>query len=613
MARACSIIVLLASTAASVAQEPSVKLKIPTRALEVGEAVEVQLVCTNTPKPGQPQGAVPEGLELNLTSAAPSRVSSTTIINGRMTQSTTYTYRMRLIARKEGTYTLGPISVVAGGKTYKTSPLRIVVSEPGTFSTPRGDQFIWVDMDVEPRSLYVTQSLTATLEIGIRKVRLGGRTIPMNLFRSVLDQRGSRFSIFAGAGVKQTQRSTWLADSTGTRHQYEILRLVKQIRTERPGPMPIGPIFAKANYPTAVGRGLWGGYDVRDSRKETARAEAITVEVKRPPDQGRPADFSGAIGKYRMQVTAKPTRVEQGQPVTLTITIRGNPLEGIAGPDLAKQPELSSRYDYIKDELVGDLESGRKVFRRAVFPRQQGEQTIGPISWSYFDPALERYVTRTSEPVTITVDPPSGGEAPIVLAGETASASGDTILTLLTGGMSPNYIDADSVLMSQTLAITPPWATSLVAPPLLCLMVTLTARRRIRLRADPGLTRRRRAGRNARAQIARALRSEDEGQKLQRLSEALTGYIADRFNLPPGTLTPPEVRALLNDPGRFAVTESIVAFLEECDTHRWIGRARGTNVPGDSPIEVQSTNQRSPQMAAAEIRLWIKQIEIATR
>jgi hypothetical protein len=574
LVQSVALLLFLVFTATAVAQQPGVELQLETKTLEPGEAVNAQLVCTNTGLPGLPQVSVPEGLELRLTSSRPSSSSFTQIINGRRSQRTTYTYAMRLTALTPGTYTLGPIIVEADGTTYRTRPMRIVVRESEAASTPKGDRFLFAEIEVEPRSLYVTETLTATLAIGIRKVELKGRIFEMNLLDRVLNQRASQLSVFPGGDVRRTER--WLLDTDGVRHRYEVFYVTKHIRAEEVGTMRVGPVFLKANYPTRIRSGFFGGFEVGQARKETARCPAVIVEVKGPPEEGRPNDYTGAIGRFAMNVTARPLRVEQGQPVTLAVAITGSPLEGVAGPDLTRQPELASRFDYTRDELVGDVESGAKVFRRAVFPKQAGEQTIPAISWSFFDTRRERYITLTSEPIAITVDPPSATPATLILPSGADSEPKMISLTVLTGGISPNYIDADAVLAHQSFKLTAPWVASLVISPLAWLVVTLTARHRARLKGDLSYARRRRARRNARARISRALKDGKHARQWDELAQSITGYLSDRFGLGRGTLTPEEVKSLLESRGIEDGTVSrIVGFLQTCDAARYAPGAFG--------------------------------------
>ena len=85
--RRCPIITAgtLAWLATAVAaQQPGIELKLETQTLELGEAVSVRLVCTNTGVPRTPETAVSDGLSLKLVNSTPSSSSYTDVINGRM-------------------------------------------------------------------------------------------------------------------------------------------------------------------------------------------------------------------------------------------------------------------------------------------------------------------------------------------------------------------------------------------------------------------------------------------------------------------------------------------------------------------------------------------------
>lgn len=581
---------LLATAAA--AQQPGIELKLETQTLELGEAVSVRLVCTNTGVPRTPETAVPDGLSLKLVNSTPSSSSYTDVINSRMSRTTTYTFAMRLTAVKVGTYTLGPITIEAGGNTYQSSPVSIVVLKSDTVSTPRGDQIMFAEIEVDPRSLYVTGSYTARLTIGIRQVEIDGRTFEKDWVRTLL-RGGAQLSIFRGGDWNRDRTS--LPDSAGVHHDYEFLEATVERRAEEVGQTLVGPVFLKVDYPTAVRLGSFRRFEISDTRRETARADAVTIEVKAPPEEGRPPDYTGAIGRYSMEVTAKPLRVHQGAPVTLTVSISGFPLRGVAGPKLTRHPELASRFDYAGEEPLGDVEGDAKVFRRAIFPKQVGEQAIPPISWSFFDPREERYVTLSSEPIAIVVYPAPATRATIAVPDDLERAPEVTSLTVLTGGISPNFVDVDAALANQSFVLTGPWIGTLVMSPLAWIVVTAVMRHRERLRSDAGLARRRRARRKARTRIRRALSHGDSVRQMHGLADSLTGYLSDRFGLPPGTLTPAEVHAHLVLHKVEEVTASeIMRFLEACDAVRYAPTA----------VSDLSTSQ-----TAENVDRWIRQIE----
>lgn len=583
----------LASTAAY-AQQPEVTVLLGSSSIEVGEVVNMQIVCTNTGEPSAPSGEVPAGLDVRLTNATPAMFQQQSIINGRRSSQTTYTFHLRLSASRPGDYTVGPFSVTGDGATHQSNAVRVSVRAPTEETGPRGDRLVFVELTASPEQLYVTESYTATLTIGIRTVVIDGRDYNMDLLQQVLDLSASEISIFAGGQANRSEQ--WLRDSSGQRHRYEIFRVTRQVRAEQSGPLTVGPIFLKAKYPTAVRRGFFGRTEISRHRKESARAAPISINVLDPPLATRPADFTGAIGRYTMEVTVKPEHVELGQPVTLTVAIRGRPIDGVAGPDLAAHAELTSRFDFTPDELVGDVEGGVKLFRRAIFPRQAGEQTIPAITWSYFDTAREQYQTLTSDPIDIVVDAPANPTGELTLFNKLDRTSDATSLTLVSGGIMPNYVDPDVVLANHTLPVRGAWTLAvLVLPPVLCLGVTLGAKRRERMRSDIGFSRASKAAAGANRAIRQALALGSPPDQLAGLAHALGAYVSDRFNVGHGQLTPVECREILRRHGfDDATTDPMIDFLERCDALRY--------APGTAPT-------MAPQEAADNLRRWLRVLE----
>ncbi|MEK6800271.1 MAG: BatD family protein [Planctomycetota bacterium] len=553
------------------AQDAGVELRVASNVLEVGEAVEAQLICTNIPQPDSPQFSSPAGLRLELLNPAPSQSSLMSIVNGRAAQRTTYTYALRLTALKEGTYAIGPVQVTAGGATYPSNRVNVTVKPPASTSQPEGDRLVFVRLDAAPKSLYVTQAFKATLTIGLRKVYIQDRVVEYSSLLRAVDASASTLDVF---GPQFTMSEQTLADSSGQKHQYVLYRDTQEVRAEEVGIKRVGPIFVKAEHPTALRRSFWGG-GLEPSRTQpvTARAEGVEVEIKGPPTAGRPPEFAGAIGRYAILAAAQPARVEQGQPVTLTVTIHGDPVDGVAGPNLSTVPELVTRFDFSGDEWSGDVERDRvKIFRRAIFPKQQGEQNIPPIRWAYFDPTREQYVALATEPIAIVVDPPSAtANASTPAPTDAATLRGAGGLTVLHGGISPNYTDVGSLLANGSMrSSSPRLAAAVTLPPLAYVALALAARHRRRLRSDAGFARRRQASRRARANSASAMREPEPSRRMIQLGAALGRFISDHLNLPPGELTPADAEAaLLQHGAEDPLAREAAALLSECDTMRF--------------------------------------------
>jgi len=132
----------------------------------------------------------------------------------------------------------------------------------------------------------------------------------------------------------------------------------------------------------------------------------------------------------------------------------------------------------------------------------------------------------------------------------------------------------------------------------LFLVVTIVTRRRARLRTDPSSARRHAAGRTARIRIGETLKDSDPARQMNGLAGAVTGFLSDHYGLPPGELTPSDIRALLHDRAADGpIVDEVAGFLEACDVIRF--------APG-------STDGVSSEEAAARVRRWIAEIEKST-
>ncbi len=601
MPRALTITLFALLVAASApAQQPGVQLRYTPQVLEPGESVFLQLVCTNIGKPELPKIESVEGVELVLDNPVPQTLMQTQIVNGRSNSVEIYTYLLRMTAKKVGRWTIGPVIVEAGGATYQTEQIPVTVQEPIKTKQKQGDARIYASVSVTPETIYLSEVCVARLTIGYRKLVHEGRTVDADMIAATLDVKGSNLSVFAESVLQRAYTSTerTLIDSQGRRYAYLEYTIERRIRADEEGDLSIGPVFVKVNYPTALRRDVFGQLSVSSSQRETANADAVTIRVKAPPRRGRPASYVGAIGRYQMQVTATPTRVQQGQPVTLSIAISGEPLAGAAGPNLSAQPELASRFEYQRDELVGDIDQNAKVFRRAIFPKQAGEQTIPPIEWSYFDTRAEKYVTLTSEPIPIVVDRAGAEDRPSIALSLEPEKTEETTLTVLTGGISPNYPVA-SLLADQRFAPGAVTYGALAGAPIAYAALLLVARRRDRLRSDSGYARRSRALGRAESQLRAALNQADRAAQLGGLAEALSAYVADRCALGTGTLTPGEVADALRKRGVEAgLVDELHRLLESCEMVRFAPGGAGAIDPAE---------------AAGRIRGWMRRIEQATR
>jgi len=132
-----------------------------------------------------------------------------------------------------------------------------------------------------------------------------------------------------------------------------------------------------------------------------------TIKVKPLPSKGRPQNFSGAVGKFKMSAEISDTEVNTDGSLNLRIRIEGR--GNIKLVDLPKV-EFPKAFEVFDPEIKESNStsssgmSGYKQINYLLVPRYKGSYTIEPITFSYFDPDREKYVRLESEAFEIKVD-----------------------------------------------------------------------------------------------------------------------------------------------------------------------------------------------------------------
>ncbi len=136
----------------------------------------------------------------------------------------------------------------------------------------------------------------------------------------------------------------------------------------------------------------------------TKASQPVPIRVKALPTEGRPRDFSGAVGEFELEAQLDRQQVKVNEPVVLTIRVagRGNAkLIDLPPLDLPGHLELyDSKHD---SEFFRDGRSF-KVFELLLIPRQAGEWTLPEITMSAFHPERSEYYSFGSSALQLTVE-----------------------------------------------------------------------------------------------------------------------------------------------------------------------------------------------------------------
>lgn len=136
------------------------------------------------------------------------------------------------------------------------------------------------------------------------------------------------------------------------------------------------------------------------------RGSVGTVAVSELPVAGRPAGFTGAVGRFAVSMDAPVGDARVGEPMTVTMHVTGTgnfdrvALGGVPASAQLKTYELKSTFAAGPKPLTGD-----KTFTQTIVPTQAGALELPPIELAYFDPGKQAYVVATTTPATVQVAP----------------------------------------------------------------------------------------------------------------------------------------------------------------------------------------------------------------
>jgi hypothetical protein len=152
----------------------------------------------------------------------------------------------------------------------------------------------------------------------------------------------------------------------------------------------------------------------------TLHSDGASLKIRPLPLEGRPADFSGAVGSFDVSAEASVTKVVAGDPVSLKMKITGQgnfdrvTSNGLVTNAIWKSYKPNARFEPADRDGLAET----KTFEQAIVPIKTGASDIPELSFSYFNPETHSYVTKTTSPIPIEIVPGSATAS----APDTASA-----------------------------------------------------------------------------------------------------------------------------------------------------------------------------------------------
>jgi hypothetical protein len=314
--------------------------------------------------------------------------------------------------------------------------------------------------------------------------------------------------------------------------------------------------------PASRPRNVFDIFNHGEQRQLSVATGTETLQSLTLPREGAPPDFNGAIGRFTMNMTAGPTNVSAGDPITVRVQISGRgSLDALSLPDQRAWHDFKTYPPTAKVETTDPLElQGTKTFEQIVTPQNADIKALPPISFSFFDPEVKGYKTLTQPSVPLLVRPGAVAVAPTMVATQKPQENSPPPAQDIV----PNKQRLGPLAQIGPALAQQPWFLVLQSLPLLAFVSAVVVRRRAEsLAHNPRLRRQREVahtvekGLRELKQFANENNSEAFFGTLVRL---LQEQLGERLDLPATAITEAVVEERLRPSG---VPEGTLSQLQE--------------------------------------------------
>ena len=419
-----STLLILTTLCTAFADEVSFVASAP-KSVVAGKRFELKYEA-NTKTDGQPTIAEVDGLRV-LTGPHSSTFSSIQSVNGRRTSKMSITYTYIVVADNEGDITIPGAAVMIDGKQVVSNPLTIKVLPAGQEAPAQGsangsaarqggstnvsNDNLFIIASVNKTKVYDQEALLLTYKV-YTDVNL------VNLDNPVPDLKG--FNI-QEVELPQ-QRQFELEHYKG--HNYNTLVWRQYVLfPQETGRLEIPSMEYEAVVAVQTRKSMDpfemmfnGGYSYVEVKKKI-KSNKVVVDVEKLP-AGKPAGFTGAVGRFAINSTVSATELKSNEEFTLKVIVKGDGNMKLMGDPVVDFPSEFDVYDPIitnRYKLTTKGFAGEKIYEYVVTPRTAGTYTVPAARFVYFDTASGSY--RTVESKEHVIEVAKGASQPVQQGG----------------------------------------------------------------------------------------------------------------------------------------------------------------------------------------------------
>jgi len=340
------------------------------------------------------------------------------IINGSLSSSTSTIFQVQAV--RPGAFTIPPITLTVDGQQLKTKEIRVEV-RPAAAGGQTPDNGAAV-----PPTTQESEQLAFLRISPVQQKSYPGELLPVEI--KAYFRRGLRASLnshpraggdgflltLADQEPRQTEEVvngaayavlTWTGSLSGIKEGEQPLRVVVEATALIPAgnSRPNRSMGGDPFFGNDLMADFFNQRQMQEKKIQLVSPET-TLTVLPLPAEGKPDNFSGAIGRFTLEVKAQPTDVGPGDPITLTMTVQGTGnFDRVEPPAFNGNGEWKSYTPTARFTPGGAPGQGSKVFEQAIIAKDPATTAIPPLAFSFFDPETRQYQTLHSAAIPLRI------------------------------------------------------------------------------------------------------------------------------------------------------------------------------------------------------------------
>ncbi len=504
---------------------------------------------------------------------------STQIINGRRTQEVSYSFTYILRSKKIGTFEIRPASIEVKGKVFESNSLKIQVvktqSRPaqpqGNSSQPQrsnqsvnlGKDNIFARVVLSKKNVYRGEQIIATVKLYVNP------NIPIAGFDEV---NLPTYEGFYTQDIKIPQQIQFNREVYKDKI-YQVGILKKTILfPQQNGKITIEPfdmalLVQQQVKPRSFFDDFFSSYR---TIKTHLSSSPVSVNVKDLP--AKPAYFMGGVGNFSISSKISSESVTTNDAVTLTVKISGTGnIRLIKNPEL-KLPSDFEVYDPRSTENIRTTDNGAtgtKTIEYLFQPRFEGDYTIPPVRFAFFNPATGKYETKVTQEYKLHVTKGNEEQSTTVISSlrkEDVRLIGKDIRFIKQG-------NPQLKVKGYTFFGTIEFYLIYLISALLFLVIFIVYRKKAKENANLALVRNKKANSVAKKRLKAAaafMKQNNDEAFHDEILKAFSGYLSDKLGIPVADLNRESAVAKLQERN---VTEEVIndyiEVVEQCEFARF--------------------------------------------